>query len=155
LANKCKIVCDYHKERRPFTAKDAARVICYARQGGARWSTIKEEASKKCGPLDDLDCDCERLANTIRLAETALALAVAILAVVVTRGRALKKVQPIFKKAIERGITIEGEVIRDVKALDNAIDKAKFSQETLQKSINELSLAQREAFAMRNVIIKP
>jgi len=84
-----------------------------------------------------------------------LALAVAILAVVVTRGRALKKVQPIFKKAIERGITIEGEVIRDVKALDNAIDKAKFSQETLQKSINELSLAQREAFAMRNVIIKP
>jgi len=155
LANKCKIVCDYHAERRPFTAKDASRVICYARAGGARWSEIKKLASEKCGPLEDMDCDCERLQATIRLAETALALAVAAMLVLATRGKALPEARKAMQKAIQRGITIEGQVIRDVKALENLAGKAPQYSETLTKAVNELSLAQREAFAIRGVVIKP
>jgi len=130
-------------------------VICYAREGGASWESIKQAASERCGPLEGADCDCERLANTIRLAETALALAVAVLLVVATKGRAIKKARQVYQKQIERGITIEGEVIRDLKALENASSKAGPVSENLQKVINELSLAQREAFAMRDVVIKP
>jgi len=102
-----------------------------------------------------MDCDCERLQATIRLAETALALAVAAMLVLATKGKALPVARKAMQKAIQRGITIEGEVIRDVKALENLAGKAPQYSETLTKAVNELSLAQREAFAIRGVVIKP
>ncbi len=155
MADKCKVVCNYHRERRGFTAKDAGRVVCYAREGGATWTEIKREAGKRCGPIEETECDCARLEATLRLAQTALALAVLAIGLIVTKGKVLPKVTPIVRKALERGITIEGEIIPELKALTDAVGKGKVASETLTKAINELSLAQREAFAMREVIIKP
>lgn len=71
--NSCRIVCDYHHERRPFTAADAARVICYAREGGAEFSEILARAELRCGPLPD-ECAEEReeLERFIKLVELLL-----------------------------------------------------------------------------------
>jgi len=130
-------------------------VICYAREGGATFNEIKKAASERCGPIEETECDCARLEATIRIAETALALAVAVLLVLATKGKSLPAARKAMQKAIQRGITIEGEVIKDVKALENLASKAPQYGETMQRAINELSLAQREAFALRGVVIKP
>jgi hypothetical protein len=63
---------------RKFTAKDAARIICYARNAGARWDEIKTEAQDR-GCIEILECDCERMKNIIARYEALAAAAIALI----------------------------------------------------------------------------
>lgn len=68
--------CYIHPNRktpRKFTAKDAARVMCYAKAGGASQTEILDEAKKRCWTIET---ECEEELNRIkaRLAVVAAAI---------------------------------------------------------------------------------
>lgn len=160
MSDKCKIVCNYRRNKRPFTVKDAARVYCYAKQDTFEQvgfdAEFKRHVRERCGGATDEECDCARLTEIIRVASGALALAVVAMAAILTRSSAVVRHRRTIQRAIERGITIEGEVIRDITALGRATNRGNVSLETLQKAANELSLAEREILAreIRGIVIK-
>jgi hypothetical protein len=94
--NSCKVRCNYHKNRRPFTAKDAARVICYAIAGGYTWNDIRKEAEKRCLVVlapNESPCDCQALMKQIERyqALTAGMLTAAALAIPLLKALRAKK----------------------------------------------------------------
>lgn len=139
---KCKIVCDYHTERRPFTAKDAGRVICYAVQDGASLREILNHAAQRC-KVTELDCDCEKLQQIIRLAEGALAVAVAILIAMSPLRRIILQRLPNEIKRLPK---------KEREAIEGVFRRLPDSQELLTKVQNELSLAERELAARARAI---
>lgn len=134
---KCKIVCDYHDERRPFTAKDAGRVICYAVKEGATLRQILNEASQKC-QVTEMDCDCEKMGRYLSLAASALALAVTILAVMSPLRQVVLRRLPDLVKRLPK---------KDADAIEGVFRRLPDEMETLQAAWKELSLAEREALA--------
>lgn len=154
---KCRIVCDYRKKERPYTAKDVGRIACYAIRAGEDPDDIRRELLR-CMPEEpeEIECDCQRLKQTIKNAQLAAALAAALIAL-------LFPLQALFRTAASRALVIgsrakAGDGLRvmsqaEYDAIKAATNKLPKSHEYLQRAINELSLAEREAFAVAKPII--
>lgn len=134
---KCRVVCDYHDERRPFSAKDAGRVICYAVRDGATLREILNHAAEKC-QVTEADCDCEKMGRYLTIAASALALAVAILAVMSPLRTVILKRLPDLAKRLPK---------KEREAIEGVFRRLPDETETLNAAWKELSLAEREAMA--------
>lgn len=112
MGDSCKIVCNYHKQRRPYTARDAGRVICYAREGGATWEEVKKAANERCGPIEVEDCDCEKLKSIIKAYETIMAVALSLVALAIPVASVLRI--PAVIKILSQ-IKLPAEAIKVIK----------------------------------------
>lgn len=124
-------VCFYRPNRtfpRHYTARDAGRIICYARQNGATYGEILDAARER-GCLEDQDCDCvefkrfiETFLEALAGALIALALPETLLLRLALPGlRVLAKLLPgstvaQLVRAIE-GLTETKAVLGELKAL--------------------------------------
>lgn len=97
--NKC-----YYKPKRlkdrPFTARDAGRIICYAqRSGGAtRDEIVRAAQDRGCWPAES---DCEKLRQNVR---TALELATAILAALLIPQSAVVRALVLLARFLPAGL---------------------------------------------------
>jgi glycerol dehydrogenase-like iron-containing ADH family enzyme len=76
--NACRIVCDYHYERRPFTAKDVGRIACKAMSDGVTLQEIRTAIVEKCG-VGEVECDCEEVERELRKIQQAAELIIEIM----------------------------------------------------------------------------
>lgn len=134
--NACRVVCNYHKERRPFTAKDAGRVICYAIRDGAELSEIMEESFIKCGVVVD---PCEEARDRLEQLARGLEIAIEVAAVALPALAAARRYYRATKAAGWRA----GE--RDIGKVENLMENAdRLARENLARTKELLDKMQRE-----------
>lgn len=137
MGDSCKIVCNYHKQRRPYGAKDAGRIICYAREGGATWEQIKEAANERCGPIEAEDCDCEKLKSIIKAYETMIAVALSLIALAIPVAAVLR-IPAVIKVLNQLKLPAEAiKVIKKAPALEKLLTDGKNTLEAEFKVLKD------------------
>jgi len=58
--------CRFYKPKRKWSSKSAARAVCAALSSGSTRREIEREVEAKCGSKKPVECDCERIALTLR-----------------------------------------------------------------------------------------
>lgn len=142
----CKIVCNYHTERRAYSQKDAARIICYAVANGASLKGIISEASDRCGPFEEADCDCEKLREIIRRYEVITATLLALLGVGIGSHVALRTV-------LARGLKVLTRAEKKVLTKSRETEKLLTDGKTVIEG--EFRVLKEEFLPAKPIIIKP
>lgn len=142
--NKCRVVCDYHDERRPYTARDVGRIACTAMRDGATWVQIKQAAMEKCG-VGDVECDCDEIEEKLKSLAEALELIIEIAIVAIPMLAAVGKLLKTLKVA--------KVAAKDVQKVEDLITSSRVIAEKHLKETQEiLAKMMQEA---KPIVIKP